>query len=272
MRRSKRRRVTFRVVSALVLLLFLVLLGLELPFLVLLWLPEDTLASIFDNGPADLAHRVHWAALSLMAWSLVVGMAVQLRRPQKNLAPLLQVLAFFVVLILVGVLTGSFDPTLVIVLVVLLLLALLHPRRGGLLTPRLDRAMASLTALAVVPWVVFADGQARLQRLNVAGDIHAESGHWSLMTQLAILIILWGLIGSSDYSGWRLTAWITGLVSAVSGIASLVFSDVASAAPTGWAIAAVAWGMVYLAITERRARTAKPVSMETTHVSQSHSP
>lgn len=268
MRRSKGRRVTFRVVSALVLLLFLVLLGLELPFLVLLWLPEDTLASIVDNGPADLAHRVHWAALSLMAWSLVIGMAVQLRRPQKNLAPLLQVLAFFVALVLVGVLTGSFDPTLVIVLVVLLLLAFLHPRRGSLLkTPRLDRATASLTALAVAPWVVFADGQARLQRLNVAGDIHAESGHWGLMTQLAILIILWGLIGSSDYSGWRLTAWITGLVSAVYGIASLVFSDLASAAPTGWAVAAVAWGMAYLAMTERRARTAEPVSMETTHVS-----
>lgn len=268
MRRSKGRLVTFRVVSALVFLLFLVLLGLELPFLVLLWLPEDTLASIVDNDPADLAHRVHWAALSLMAWSLVVGMAVQLRRPQKNLAPLLQVLAFFVVLFLVGVLIGSFDPTLVIVLVVLLLLALLHPRRGGLLkTPRLDRAMVSLTALAVVPWVVFADGQARLQRLNVAGDIHAESGHWSLMTQLAILIILWGLIGSSDYSGWRLTAWITGLVSAVYGVASLVFSDLASAAPTGWAVAAMGWGMAYLAMTERRTRTAEPVSMEITHVS-----
>lgn len=269
MRRSKGRQVTFRVVSALLLLLFLVLLGLEMPFLILLWLPGDTLTSIVDDiGPADLAHRVHWTALSLMAWSLVIGMAVQLRRPQKNLAPLLHVFAFFVALILVDVLTVSFDPDLVIVVAVLVLLVFFHPLRGGLLkAPQLDRAMASLTALAVVPWVVFADGQARLQRLNVAGDMHAESDHWGLMTQLAILIILWGLIGSSDYSGWRLTAWITGLVSAVYGIQSLVFSDVASAAPTLWAIAAVAWGMAYLVMTERRARTAKPVSMETTHVS-----
>ncbi len=255
MDQPKRRRVALRVVAALPLLLLLVLVGPLLPFLVLFWLPDDTLLSMFDDlTRADLVHRVHDTALSMMAWSLVIGVAVQLHRPQSKAAPMLQALAIPVLIIVADVLRGRFDLFGVIVLALLLLLAFLHPRRGDLLkVPHFDGAMAGLTAVAAVPWLVFAVDQARLQLLDVAGDVHAERGHWGLMTQLAVLVILWALIGSSNHTGWRLTAWVAGMVSAIYGLQSLVFPDVGSSAITGWALAAMAWGVVYLVMAERRA-------------------
>lgn len=253
---SKARRVAFRLLATLPLLLFLVVVGPLLLSLVLMWLPDETVLSIFDDMTrADLAHRIHTTGLSMMVWSLVIGVAVQLHRPQSKAAPMLQALTVPVLIIAGDMLTGSFDPFGVIVLALLLVLAFLHPRRGDLLkAPRFDGAMAGLTALAVLPWVIFAFGQARLQRLDLPGDVHAETGHWALMAQLGILIVLWALIGSSDHTGWRLTAWVAGLASLSYGLQSLFYSDVASAASPGWALAAAAWGAFYLVFAERRAR------------------
>jgi hypothetical protein len=74
------------------------------------------------------------------------------------------------------------------------------------------------------------------------------------MAVLAILIIVWGLIGASDRPGWRLVAWVAGLASAWYGFQSLLF-PAASAAPLPWAVAAIIWAVVYVIVAERRARS-----------------
>lgn len=82
------------------------------------------------------------------------------------------------------------------------------------------------------------------------------------MAGFATLIVLWGLIGSTDRTGWRVIAWLVGVSTATYGVGSLVFPDVASASGTGWGVAAIAWGVGYLALTERRARRMAAESVE----------
>jgi hypothetical protein len=257
------RRVAFRVLAALFFLLLLVPFGLELPLLLVWWLPDSAVLAIAPFfEPAELAHRIHHMTLSVLAWATVLAVGVQLRRPERRVAPLLQALAFAVAITLVELGTGTFSvDDSAPFLVPLLLLALLHPRARELVgVPRLDRAMTGLTAVAVIPWTVFAAGQAELQRLNVAGDPHAQLHHWNLMTAFAVLVVLWALIGSTDRPGWRLTAWIAGLASAVYGLQSLFFSDLASAAPAAGGIAALAWGVAYLVVAERRVPLSEPAT------------
>jgi hypothetical protein len=71
-------------------------------------------------------------------------------------------------------------------------------------------------------------------------------------------MIVWGLLGSTDLPGWRITAWIVAYGSIVYGLQSLVFPHQASAAPASWAIVTVGWGAVYLVAAERRARAVHP--------------
>jgi hypothetical protein len=136
------------------------------------------------------------------------------------------------------------------------LLVLLHPARQGLYRfNRPDVAMTGLAILAAIPGAFFVLDHIDLQRLDVPGDPHIEFGHWSAMAVFATLIVVWGLIGSTDCTGWRVTAWLAGISAAAYGLASLVFPIVASASGTGWAIAAIAWGVAFVALTERRARS-----------------
>lgn len=257
---SKSRRVAFYAVTTLFSLLLLALLGFPLLFVVLVWVPESTLLSLFDDiGPADLAHRIHEMGLGVIAWAMVLGVVVQFRKPERRVAPLLQALAVSLVILVIGVIVGTSNPAEdAVFLVPMLLLAFLHPRARDLVrVPGLDKVMTGLVALAAVPWVAFAIAQGRLQRLDVAGDVHAEAEHWALMAGFAILVVLWGLIGASDHPGWRLTAWITVFASAFYGLQSILFSDFPSAAPTALAIAAIVWAVAYGVASMRRARVSQ---------------
>lgn len=113
--------------------------------------------------------------------------------------------------------------------------------------------MAGLTLLAAVVWLPFAVEMAQFQILANPGDAHAAMEHWNRMAFFALFIVIWGLIGASDFSGWRLTAWVAGLASIWYGLQSLLFPVTSAAAPF-WAAAAIAWGVIYIAAGERRAR------------------
>ena len=256
---SKLQNLIFKVITGLFVLFLLVAFNLVFLLIVISWLPDAAwLAILSDPGdPADLSHRLHNSILPVTTWSVLIGTVVQLYRPQDRLAPLLMALAVPVIFALVELATGTYTvmgtgPFLF----PLVLIALLHPRARELVRVRqLDGVMAGLTGLAAVAWFSFAYGQVQLQRLASPGDSHAEMEHWNLMAVLAILIIVWGLIGASDRPGWRLVAWVAGLASAWYGFQSLLF-PAASAAPLPWAVAAIIWAVVYVIVAERRARSA----------------
>ena len=87
---------------------------------------------------------------------------------------------------------------------------------------------------------------------DTPGHEHALLGHWGWMAVLALLSVLWGLIGA-DRPGWRFVAWYTAIVSAAFGLQSLLFPRAASTPTTGWAVAATVWVVGYLVAAERRA-------------------
>lgn len=251
------RRIGFRAVAWVTGLGFLGLGGVGLLEVALMWLPDDVLVSTFDDATLPV-HRGHFNSLGIVAWALIPAVVVQLRRPQRRVAAMLQavavVLAGTVLYGLSGSLTDWVREELVLLIPVLLLVRL-HPRAGAMLRrPRLDRTMVGMVAVAAVPWLVFAFDQALLQWRNVAGDSHAADEHWATVALMAVAIMVAGLIGSSDHTGWRLPAWFAALASVEYGLHSLVFPEVASAASTVWAAAAVAWGCAYAVVIVRRSR------------------
>lgn len=229
------------------------------PGVVLGWLPDSVLISLHPDFERLFApHRVHQMAMHSILWGLVLGVVLQLYRPERRVAPLLQALTFLLAFAVIEFAVGQFTVMgTAPFLVPLALIALLHPRSRQLVRlGRLDWSMASLTALAAIPWIALAVGQAEIARFNLPSDEHAQMEHWTRMAVFAILIIAWGLIGATDRPGWRITAWTVAYASVVYGLQSLLFSSQASAAPAGWAIAASGWGVAYLVVSERRARSA----------------
>ena len=253
------RKITFYVIAALLLAMILGLLWPLLAFVVLAWLPIDAWQALFpgeDINAGDTIHRIHELSFSLIFWGLTIGVGLQLWKPVKREAPMLQALAVLAAFLFIDLVSGSFDAEAIPIMVASALLVLLHPARQGLFRfSRPDAAMTGLSILAVIPGAFFILDHIAIQRLDIPGDVHAEFGHWSSMAVFATVIVLWGLIGSTDRTGWRTTAWLAGVSAAAYGLASLVFPIVASASGTGWAIAAIAWGVGYITLTERRARS-----------------
>lgn len=256
---SKARRVAFRVVAIVTSLWVLALMFFGLTEIVLMWLPGDTLSSVddaLDLGGLDPAHRAHFMSLGVIHWAIVLGVLVQLRRPERREAPMLHVVAIAISLSVTSVLGGSLRGWLldmVVLVIPLLLLGILHPRARQLVRlPTWDRVMVALATVGVVPWLVFAFTNAQLQWRNFAGDTHAEMDHWSTMAFMALVIIACSFIGATDRSGWRLTAWIAALASINYGLHSLVYPEPASAASAPWAVAALAWGILYATSIIRR--------------------
>lgn len=268
---SRRRRISFNITAGVLLVMLLALLLPILMFIVLAWLPVETWQSVFPDEEltaASAAHRIHELSMSLMFWGLVISVGLQLRRPERRQALLLVVAATAVVFLVIDSISGTLTADVIPILAAVAVLVALHPERRQLFRfKRPDKGMAGLAILAAIPGVFFILDHIDLQRLDIPGDEHAEFAHWSTMAVFATLMVIWTLIGSTDRTGWRVTAWITGITAATFGIGSLVFPDAASSPSTGWAAAAVAWGLALVALAERRARsTAETNEREPAHV------
>lgn len=261
---SKPRRIAFRIFSILVALFTLAFFAFGLLEAVFMWLPGETLTTMFEGEEYEgglLIHRTHFMAIGLVAWAIVPAVLVQLRKPWKRVAPMLQA----VVAAIAGAIAYGLSGTLaewatedLIIVIPFLGLAALHPRAREIFSrrPEFDSGLLRMAAAAALPWAVYAGTQARLQLLNEPGDPHAGIEHWASAFVLAVMMIACATIGASDHQGWRLSAWTAGLATATFGLHSLVFSGLASALPTFWAVAAMAWGVGYLVLTVQRSRSA----------------
>ena len=209
------------------------------------------------------SHRVHDFAFGLLVTTGVLGMLAQLRRPSKNVAAMIMALIPFAGLLLAAVLSGGGavetadiawqrNP-LYLFAAVAAVAALLHPAgrdffRSFTLS-RVNWVMLALVAIAAVPLLGFASTNIRLQ--ETALDDHVQLTHYAFMAALAFTVIGVGLVASLRPDGWRLTTWVAGLLPAVLGVWSLLFPDVSSSLGLGWALAAIAWGAVFVAAAER---------------------
>jgi peptidoglycan/LPS O-acetylase OafA/YrhL len=203
---------------------------------------------------AGVDHRIHDFTFSFLFGPAVAGILAQLRTPTKNVAGQLMALIPWVALGLAFALTNTWVPwDLVAIFGVLTLLAtILHPTGrdlfGSFSVSRVNRVMLALVIIAAVPLLAFASTNIGLQR--TVSNEHTALGHYGFMAAFSFTVIGVGLLASLRPDGWWLSAWVAGLLPALLGLASVVFPDVDSSLGPVWALAAIAWGVVFVAVAE----------------------
>lgn len=201
------------------------------------------------------SHRVHDLTYGFLITTGVVGILAQLRRPSKNVAGMVMALVPFVALVLAAVLSDEFEIVVRrtpfrLVAAVTAVAALLHPagRRffRSFRVARINRVMVALVGVAAVPLLLFASTNIRLQ--EAVRDDHYFQGHYAFMAAFGFTVIGVGLLASVRPDGWRLTAWVAGILPALVGVSSVLYRDATSSLDLGWALAAIAWGAVFVAV------------------------
>ncbi|MCQ3973427.1 MAG: hypothetical protein DPW09_08290 [Anaerolineae bacterium] len=201
-------------------------------------------------------HRVHDFTFGFLFSTGVVGILAQLRQPSKNVAGQLMALIPWVGLLLAAVLSADARVILssesVSVAALTVITALLHPAgRDFFRSFRLSRVnwvMLALVIIAAGPLLPFISTNIGLQR--TATDDHAALRHYGFMAAFGFTVIGVGLLASLRPEGWRLPAWVAGLLPILLGLTSLVYPDVSSSLGPVWAFAAIAWGVMFVVTAE----------------------
>lgn len=198
-------------------------------------------------------HRIHDLTFALLNGTTVIGMLAQLRAPTRNMAGQLMALTPFVALLMTVALTNGWvlSPPWLLVGASTVLATMFHPIGDPLRAfrgVRADRVLLGLVAVAAVPLLAFAFTNIGLQRAGPSE--HALAGHYGFMAAFSFTVSGVGLLSSLRPEGWRLTAWVAGALPVSLGLASLVYPDVDSSLGVAWALAAVAWGVAFVASAE----------------------
>jgi hypothetical protein len=199
-------------------------------------------------------HRIHDLTFALLNGTAVVGMLAQLRVPTRNVASQLMALIPFTALLLAVALTNTWvlSPPWLAVGASTVFATMFHPAGDptrSFSMARVDRAMLALVGVAAFPLLAFAWTNIGLQRAGPTE--HGILGHYGYMAALSFTVIGVGLLASARPDGWRLTAWVAGLLPAFLGLASLVFPDNEGGLGLLWALAAIAWGIAFVVVAER---------------------
>jgi hypothetical protein len=212
-------------------------------------------------------HRTHDLTFAYLFIPAIVGVLVQLRRPGRNVAGMLMALVpsagLLLSVLLTVVLYGNartLQPPWLTVMAGALIAFVLHPAGraffGSFRVSRTNWVLVGLVAVAAVPLVVFAATNIGLQ--GTVPDDHAAAGHYGFMAAFAFTVVGVGLLASLRSDGWRLTAWVAGLLAALLGITSVVYPDATSSLGLPWALAVIAWGAAFVAAAELTKNTQHP--------------
>ncbi len=245
---GRARIISLRVAALAVIGIFLVGSNVVLLFPLFGGLPEATLEDQLEMEPDVLVEVVHGVAIALTHLALILGMLVQLRRPERSIAPLWMCAYLTLAMIVFDISQGTVgNPIWFVVYALVAAVVVLHPRRVARITA-VDRPTLVLAIAAAMPMAWYGWNQLRLQFGPADTVGHVEHNHYFTMAGIAGLIIVGAVLGSTDLPGRRLTASIAGLAAADLGIASLMHPENASALATGWALAAIAWGITYIVV------------------------
>jgi peptidoglycan/LPS O-acetylase OafA/YrhL len=214
-------------------------------------------------------HRIHDLTFGFLFIPALVGIFAQLRRPAENVAGQLMALiptVSLLVVLLATALAGDtrvLQPPWVTVGAAALIALGLHPAGhdffGSFRVARANRVMVALVVVTAVPLLLLAASNIELQ-VAVADD-HAAAGHYGFMAAFGLTVGGVGLLASLRPDGWRLTAWVAGLLPALLGFVSLVY-PISSSLTLPWALAAIAWGVAFVVTAERVRHGERPASFE----------
>ncbi len=211
----------------------------------------------------SLDHRIHDVTFGLLYAPGIIGLAVQLRSPMRNIAAQIMALVPWASLGLVFLLTNYWAPfgtTFQMYATAVyggftLSALLLHPAGSDLLASfrpsRASRPMLALVAVAAAPLLGFVAVNVGRQREVGAADIHWQLGHYGFMAAIGITVVALAVLASLRPVGWRLAGWVAGGLTMVLGALSLLYPDASSSFSLPWALAAIGWGTSLVAVAER---------------------
>lgn len=204
-------------------------------------------------------HHLHWGAYMVVLTAVPLA-ALAIR---KSVAPA-QLAAISVGAFVVASVAGQmFDPAVVIFPALIGLLLFLHPERTRLFAAGegFNTALGLLAAAVTVPSLWYAWSELQLHLAAPLSDPHRGPPEAHYLTSVALVLAIVGAawLVSQRTSGWRLPAWCAGLAMAMTGAVSIWLPDWVSSFGVGWGIAAVVWGIAFIAVAEVVARRDQPV-------------
>jgi hypothetical protein len=212
-------------------------------------------------SPAQAPHALHnlvvASLLLVMSAPPVIAVA---RDPDRSVRPLVILAAVGIAGLATMALSLTPDPfTLPFVVLVGVLWMLQSDRSGALPPGRPSRILLGLVLVAAAPLVIFAIGQAELQRTDHSSE-HAAFFHWVETSFYAAAILLLGGLAAVRPVAYRRAAWYGGIALALLGVGSLALSSHASAIPMPWASAAVVGALGFIGVTEWEVRRRAAIS------------
>lgn len=222
----------------------------------------DTLEFLFTAWLVDEpgTHHLHELALVVMLWTVLVGLIVQLYKPERRVAAIQQKLLVNIVITGANLLTGFFFPPALILGGLLFLAFELHPAGWDVLrvqtAGRASPLMTATVLLAAIPLAVYGAEQ---YALHSSGDIHAQLGHYADMITYSLLILLLGLLASLKSIGWRVPVWSAAGLAGVLGASSMLHPNLASSTGVLWGGLAILWGVGFIVAGEMSQRNLGPL-------------
>ncbi|MDX1665125.1 MAG: hypothetical protein R3272_15140 [Candidatus Promineifilaceae bacterium] len=197
------------------------------------------------------SHVVHSMLDSSLLALPVIALLLQLHRPQETAAGVQAAMLVMGVALLITLFTlPMFAPLMAIFFVVSALVGALHPARRevfGLHGP-VNLGAAALAAAALLVMLPFISDHLRLQGMALAGEEHAELGHWAISGAFALVVPLLALLGSFSNAGWRIPAVSAAVLAVLFGTGSLLHPGAASSLGVAGGVIAIVWAALYLAV------------------------
>ena len=242
---SRTRRLAFYIVVALFSLLMIAFTGFMIPILpgvIIGWFTPDLFG----------IHQLHEMSNGALAWVILAGVLLQFHHPERKVAGVQMANVAVMTSLVVNIVTGTFFPGTLLFLLFVLVVAWLHPKRGEMLRFRRigQPELLALVAVAAVPLLLYATNQASLQLGPAAADAHGQFSHYATMANVAITVLLLGLLASFGTTGWRIPAWGAGFVAIVLGLTSVVFPGQASSVGLLWGILSLVWALAFIGVAE----------------------
>jgi hypothetical protein len=215
----------------------------------------------FDSSDGGI-HRVHYMGFgALFGIILTTALVVQNWHPENKISAFYQMLDVGLALFLAGLLATDAGGIIggLVVLVAYGILFALHPARRLLTHPPREGfslVMLAMTLVGAVPLIWFAVSSASLQRNGSPIDPHVKSDHWTLMTAMALGILLVALLSSFKFKGWRISAWCAGVSLFFYGLISTVYSSKAGSHGSGWGVTAMIGAAIFVIAAELESRRA----------------
>lgn len=231
------RRAAFYVATVGVLGLYAAMMGEMLAFAFTGWFEEPGV------------HHFHELALFGLIWPGVLGLAVQLYRPDERVNAVL--VSALVMLPLAVVAVSSNSP--IAMMPVLfgaagLLVMGLHPAGRSLFGVGHDvpgqRVLGGLLAVAAVPLVAYAGDQ--LVSQYTTGDSHAAFVHYGGVATVAVVVLVLGVLAAVRERDRRFAAWGAGVLASYFGLAAALYPDQASSVGVLWGGLAILWGLAFV--------------------------